>query len=352
MGQTPLWHVSASEFFLDEKSVLEVLQFLIDNGSDVNIKDKKGNTPLHIVKEAKIARCLINHGANINAKNEYGFTPLHMASRKGRIEVVKLLLEKGAQIEAKDNLGRTPLHHVENAEITKCLIDNGAEVEAKIDIDDEDDFVDVDVLFEFHNMTLGMTPLYSALWNSGNCSNDPEIIKCKIDIVQCLIDNGAQIEAKEDYYGWTPLHFASGTNCNSRIEGVKCLVENGAKIDARTDSGETPLHFAAIDDYGLLKPEVAQYLIDNGAQIDAVDKNGETPLHRACGSVADDKNQNLGNPEIVKCLLENGAQIEVKSNISRGYTPLHFASLLPVESDNNYSAFETINYLLENGAQI
>ena len=54
---------------------------LLDNGAEVNTKDNKANTPLHTVKEAKIAKCLLEKGANIEAKNEYGFTPLHKASR-------------------------------------------------------------------------------------------------------------------------------------------------------------------------------------------------------------------------------------------------------------------------------
>ena len=60
----------ALDVLQNQRGTLIILgeQFLIDNGSDVNIKDKKGNTPLHIVKEAKIARCLINHGANIRWK--------------------------------------------------------------------------------------------------------------------------------------------------------------------------------------------------------------------------------------------------------------------------------------------
>ena len=54
---------------------------------------------------------LISNGANTNVKDEYGNTPLHYASLYGKSKVVKYLINKGADINKKNNKGNTPLHY-------------------------------------------------------------------------------------------------------------------------------------------------------------------------------------------------------------------------------------------------
>jgi ankyrin repeat protein len=54
-------------------------------------------------------RLLLEEGADIEAKDKDGLTPLSWAAECGYEAVVKLLLEKDAEIEAKDSVGRTPL---------------------------------------------------------------------------------------------------------------------------------------------------------------------------------------------------------------------------------------------------
>ncbi len=49
----------------------------------------------------KIVQLLINNGANVNVKDENGITPLMFASANGHTDVVKLLIENDADLEAK-----------------------------------------------------------------------------------------------------------------------------------------------------------------------------------------------------------------------------------------------------------
>lgn len=77
---------------------------------------------------------LIAQGADINVKDEYDRTPLHYHAQVNNVERVALLLEKGADIEAQDKYKNTPLHFAEyNAEAAQLLIEKGADIKAKDD---------------------------------------------------------------------------------------------------------------------------------------------------------------------------------------------------------------------------
>ena len=55
---------------------LSSLQPLIDNGIEVNTRDKKGMTALFFARNEKIIKVLIDNGANVNARAKFGRTPL------------------------------------------------------------------------------------------------------------------------------------------------------------------------------------------------------------------------------------------------------------------------------------
>mmetsp|Transcript_23251 Transcript_23251/g.45124 ORF Transcript_23251/g.45124 Transcript_23251/m.45124 type:complete len:93 (-) Transcript_23251:56-334(-) len=71
--------------------------------------------------------------------------------------------------------------------------------------------------------------------------------------------------------GQTPLHFAAN---NGEIESIKCLIENGAEKEAKDNDGRTPLHVAA--EAG--KMEVVKCLLELGAGKEAKEKDGKKPL--------------------------------------------------------------------------
>jgi ankyrin repeat protein len=51
----------------------------------------------------------VEHGADVNAKDVKGFTALHGAAYRGSDDVLQFLVQKGARLDVKDNEGRTPL---------------------------------------------------------------------------------------------------------------------------------------------------------------------------------------------------------------------------------------------------
>ena len=69
--------------------------------------------PVHeAAKEGDLAKVksLITEGSDVNVRDEIGFTPLHFAAYWGYKDVAGLLILKGANVNAADNKDTTPLH--------------------------------------------------------------------------------------------------------------------------------------------------------------------------------------------------------------------------------------------------
>ena len=70
-----------------------------------------------------IVEKLISLGENTaNSRDPNGFTPIHAAASYGHINIIEYLINNGGDINIQDNDGDTPLHHCENLEIIKLLI--------------------------------------------------------------------------------------------------------------------------------------------------------------------------------------------------------------------------------------
>ena len=125
--------------FIANYSNTDVIKYLIDRGTDVNVKEPLalgGNTPLHIAagggSSLELVKYLIENGADVNAKNAYGVSALHLAVRHREIDVLKHLIAHGADVNAHSERFGTPVHFVSRwrVEIEKLeyLIKNGADV--------------------------------------------------------------------------------------------------------------------------------------------------------------------------------------------------------------------------------
>ena len=87
--------------------------------------------------------------------------------------------------------------------------------------------------------------------------------KGNLALVKQLVSKGANINAKDELLGITPLHLAAE---KGNLDIVKYLVTKGANVNTKDDYFSwTPLHIAARD--GEL--EIIKYLISKGSDVNA-----------------------------------------------------------------------------------
>jgi len=93
-------------------------------------------------------------------------------------------------------------------------------------------------------------------------------MKGYIDIVNLLIENGVNVNAKGNN-GWTALMHASS---GGYLAIVEILIKNGADVNAKNINGSTALMVASMKG----NEDIIDMLIKNGADVNAKDNLGKT----------------------------------------------------------------------------
>jgi ankyrin repeat protein len=143
---------------------------------------------------------------------------------------------------------------------------------------------------------MGMTPLHVAAKND------------RKDVVEFLLENGADINAKDSNGEFSPLDLA--LSCYHYMDVVELLVSKGADVNTRSKQGLTPLEEAAMRG----QKDAAGLLITKGADVNARDSKGNTPLLWALL---------MGHVDFASLLVDAGADVNAKND--QGSTPLFLA---------------------------
>uniref|UniRef100_A0A671RGX5 Poly [ADP-ribose] polymerase n=1 Tax=Sinocyclocheilus anshuiensis TaxID=1608454 RepID=A0A671RGX5_9TELE len=103
---------------------LEVAEYLLQHGAEVNSQDKGGLIPLHNAASyghVDVAALLIKYNACVNATDKWAFTPLHEVAQKGRTQLCALLLAHGADPTLRNQEGQSPLDLVTADDVRALL---------------------------------------------------------------------------------------------------------------------------------------------------------------------------------------------------------------------------------------
>ena len=201
---------SAMQAALSQKDY-DIVEILVRNG----YVGEEGATALHQAAwggHVEVVEFLINKGADIEAQDPWGTTVLHWAAWRGHVEVMKLLLDSGANPDTQDSAGGSPLHfaaHSGQESMVQVLLNYGANVNAKAVFR----YVRIKCRDVEQRCTPGRTPLHEAAWAGRN------------GVITLLINRGADSSA-QDANGWTALQRAA---IRSAGDTVRLLVSLGSR---------------------------------------------------------------------------------------------------------------------------
>lgn len=324
----------------------------------------EGPTALHFLAEAKhwwqldTIRMLVDKGANIDAKNEKGETALHIASVGNNIDnmgneqgfwkpaCVELLLDLGSDPNALDDSGRSCLQKASaSPEIMRILLNRSGELAAG----------QVSAMFSaIQNLNeqalrvildIGVSPNSKDLSNACQvhyevkdqerfalfCASFPypfnNNIKDSVPLVKLLIERGADLYAPLNDRE-TLIHYVFE---HSEYEIVCAFLDCADKIDfdRRDQLGRTV--FLAACNFSNALPDFrhkhwfaketgpAIKILDHKANLTAIDSEGRSALHHFLD------NADAEQEHILVFLKYEASKRLLKQRDGKGFTPLHCA---------------------------
>ena len=307
--------------------LLEIMQRLISSGTNVDISDENGWTPLHLacVESGVGLELLIQHDADVNSLTKEKRIPLALLiASSGSPKLFQYLLDHGAKPEIPDDDGWTCLHSAAgDANLELCKILLGC---STVDIDAQDSEGDTPL----HWMCLNPNALpelvqmfldRGAKVNEQNKNSEGPLYKActvgNVPATRLLLDHHADID-DDNVFGRTALHAALEKN---NLELVKVLVERGADMYHKDKSGWDCFVQAANEG----ADDILDFLLDSLKSQDSLTKalmsrdlHGDTPLHKSAAR---------GNDKTVDILLKAGNPVTMCSQHNDdGMTPLAIAA--------------------------
>ena len=99
-------------------------RLVVDDGLDLEMRNKAGWTPMHAAANGGALRCLallLDQRASVDPRCRAGRTPLIEAARNGHLAACKMLAKAGADLSVADGDGRTALESAKGSALRSWL---------------------------------------------------------------------------------------------------------------------------------------------------------------------------------------------------------------------------------------
>ena len=113
------YHIATPLTTVAEQNNLDILNYLVSIGADINVKDRFGNTPIMKIMSGNrplyIIQSMVGYGADVRAINDNGQNLLMIltdsigGSIENRRKIIQYLIDQGVDINHPDRNGVTPL---------------------------------------------------------------------------------------------------------------------------------------------------------------------------------------------------------------------------------------------------
>jgi ankyrin repeat protein len=272
---------------------------LVRQGAAVDEPEADGTTALHWAVQSAdgaLVAALLDAGAEANAANRYGMTPQHLAAINGDAATLRLLLAAGADANATLPEGETVLLSAARTG-SAAAIDTLLEFGAQIDAR-EKFYGETPLIWATAQNHAGAVRALLARGADPDIRSAPQVWERR-RASQSVLPLGE----------WTPLFYAARENA---LDAGKALIEGGADLNLTDPDGATALVIAIINAHY----EFAALLLTAGADPNVVDQSGMGALYAAVdmhrlavghGRANPRPVGLLRSPDIVAMLLERGA---------------------------------------------
>jgi ankyrin repeat protein len=309
----------------NRKFDFEMLNFLVDAGADINIKN---NYLLFIAvryKNMELAKTLLDKGTWIESRDGY---IVRQNGVKDYLDIVKFMVEAGFDVNILLKYALEKKH----VETVKYLLDCGANIYEEVKA------------YDFGEETDGKHMDGSSKGNvSLRCPLMTIIKKGDMELIKYLVEMGVDVHAN-DY-----LAFRLAVK-NNQVELAKYLLSIGADVHVRN---ECALYYAIENGYN----EIVNVLLDAGADPNDIDPYILYPAIKdekydlIDSLVGNGVNLHDDNEGLLRLAAEND-EIKVLSYLLENKADIHACNDEVLKTAVENGSIETVNFLLSFGADI
>jgi ankyrin repeat protein len=349
----------------------EIVEWLLNNGADVNGRTSDGSTPLHLSSDPDVVALMLKHDPDLSIRDGFDEWTVLQAAAANLVDarresewpnwqtIVDMYLEAGADYDLLTAI------HLDDLERVKEILRQSPDI--------ADDFQDQSPLRVAASLGREQICLYLVeeypvdVDDFGRGVGYPIIIEALAfpDIVKLLIEHGADLQTRINWRGnreefWiigddaTALHFAARDGVPKTID---LLIDHGVDIFATsTDIRGNPTEQTALDvaaSFGRSDNAIAMLHRPEFAE---ADKGYRQALLNRCLSIAAPLARPINNAELVELvvtLLEAGADPDTKDHNYEA-TPMRLAArrIHPESKEENRHLRQIVAILIEHGATL